>query len=293
MPTKAENNFTDEKGKTLGGFAYYFLCEGQQQAEVLGYSPLPINLVKAGLDQVRKIPGVEAKSIDITKCNNPTFSPDGSNTLARTAKQPPECDRKGGPTQCATGTGGAPQETPTTGSGTGGDATTGAAANGGAAAATDSAAAASGGSAAAVYDSEGNLISGGEGAVAGVATALPFTLASAEWGWQQSVMLGSGAAADCRGGDPTGVFRHATRRATECAGRSAGSAGDPSVAALRSPVAELARSVVRPPPSTRANLAARHPHRPRQTRFAGRVAPRAPVRAVISPTRPLRPPVMT
>ncbi len=42
-----------------------------------------------------------------------------------------------------------------------------------------------------MYDSEGNLISGGEGAVAGVATALPFTLASAEWGWQQSVMLGS------------------------------------------------------------------------------------------------------
>ena len=114
VPTKAENNFTDEKGKTLGGFAYYFLCEGQQQAEVLGYSPLPINLVKAGLDQVRKIPGVEAKSIDITKCNNPTFSKDGTNTLAKKAPAPPSCDKQGS-AQCGTGTGGAKADTPTTG----------------------------------------------------------------------------------------------------------------------------------------------------------------------------------
>ncbi|MFD0742357.1 phosphate ABC transporter substrate-binding protein PstS [Phytohabitans flavus] len=34
-------SMTVDKGYTLGLFAYYFLCEGQQQAEVLGYSPLP------------------------------------------------------------------------------------------------------------------------------------------------------------------------------------------------------------------------------------------------------------
>ncbi len=106
VPTAAEGNFTAAKGATLGDFAYYFLCEGQRQAEALGYSPLPINLVKAGLEQVRRIPGVQAQSINISKCNNPTFSSDGSNTLARNAPQPAACDRRGG-TQCGTGTGGA------------------------------------------------------------------------------------------------------------------------------------------------------------------------------------------
>jgi phosphate ABC transporter phosphate-binding protein len=114
VPTEVDAKFKVEKGKTLGAFAYYFLCEGQQQAEVLGYSPLPINLVKAGLEQVRKIPGVEGKSIDISKCNNPTFSKDGTNTLAKKAPQPPACDKKGA-AQCTTGTGGSKTDTPSSG----------------------------------------------------------------------------------------------------------------------------------------------------------------------------------
>jgi phosphate ABC transporter phosphate-binding protein len=113
IPTTTDASLTPAKGKTLGAFDYYFLCEGQQQAEVLGYSPLPINLVQAGLDQVRRIPGVQAQSIDIKKCNNPTFSADGTNTLAKNAPQPPACDKLGA-TQCTVGTGGAKQtETPT------------------------------------------------------------------------------------------------------------------------------------------------------------------------------------
>jgi len=112
VPTGTTNGFTTDKGRTLGAFAYYFLCEGQQQAEVLGYSPLPINLVKAGLEQVKKIPGVEAQTIDIKSCNNPTFSKDGTNTLTKNAPQPDACDKKG-VTQCSTGTGGAKAETPT------------------------------------------------------------------------------------------------------------------------------------------------------------------------------------
>jgi phosphate ABC transporter phosphate-binding protein len=103
IPTAVEGTFTAEKGKTLGAFAYYFLCAGQQQADVLGYSPLPINLVKAGLAQVRRIPGVNVQSIDVAKCNNPTFSASGANTLAASAPMPPACDKKGG-TQCGTGT---------------------------------------------------------------------------------------------------------------------------------------------------------------------------------------------
>ena len=106
IPTAVEGNFTTNKGLTLADFASYFLCEGQQQADVLGYSPLPINLVSAGLEQVLKIPGGNPANKDITKCNNPTFSTDGTNKLAATAPQPQECDKRGAD-QCLTGTGGA------------------------------------------------------------------------------------------------------------------------------------------------------------------------------------------
>lgn len=106
IPTAIESNFTENKGLTLADFASYFLCEGQQQAEVLGYSPLPINLAQAGLEQVQKIPGGNPANKDISKCNNPTFSADGSNKLAATAPQPAACDKQGAD-QCLTGTGGA------------------------------------------------------------------------------------------------------------------------------------------------------------------------------------------
>ncbi len=118
LPTALENGFSVDKGQTLSSFAYYFLCEGQQQAPLLGYSPLPINLVQAGLTQVRRIPGVNARTIDIAKCNNPTFTRTGQNRLAQTAPFPPACDRQGG-TQCSTGTGGA-KNTPTQNSAGGG-----------------------------------------------------------------------------------------------------------------------------------------------------------------------------
>ncbi|MFD8072000.1 phosphate ABC transporter substrate-binding protein PstS [Streptomyces sp. NPDC059718] len=111
IPTKVENNFSELKGRTLGAFAYYFLCEGQKSVGKLGFSPLPINLVKAGLQQVRRIPGVDVESIDVKKCQNPTFSTDGTNTLAKNAPYPAACDKQGS-SQCATGTGG--NKTPTT-----------------------------------------------------------------------------------------------------------------------------------------------------------------------------------
>lgn len=111
IPTSVEGSFTENKGLTLADFASYFLCEGQQQAEVLGYSPLPINLVQGGLEQIQKIPGGNPTNKDISACNNPTFSPDGTNKLANEAPYPPECDKKGAD-QCLTGTGGA-SDTPT------------------------------------------------------------------------------------------------------------------------------------------------------------------------------------
>jgi phosphate ABC transporter phosphate-binding protein len=110
VPTEAQGAFTEAKGKTLSAFSNYFLCEGQQQADVLGYSPLPINLVKAGLDQVKLIPGAETGKVNINKCNNPTLDP----KYISAAPMPAECD-KVGTTQCTTGTGGA-SNTSTTGS---------------------------------------------------------------------------------------------------------------------------------------------------------------------------------
>jgi len=104
IPTDLTPPMTAAKGYTLGDFAYYFLCEGQQQAPDLGYSPLPINLVQAGLKQVKKIPGVNVQNKDIKNCHNPTFSSDGTNMLAKTAPQPPACDKQGS-TQCADSTG--------------------------------------------------------------------------------------------------------------------------------------------------------------------------------------------
>lgn len=114
VPTAIEGNFTLDKGLTLADFVSYFLCEGQQQAEVLGYSPLPINLVQGGLEQALLIPGGDPQNKNVSTCNNPTFSSDGTNKLANEAPQPQACDKKG-PDQCLTGTGGA-SGTPTAGS---------------------------------------------------------------------------------------------------------------------------------------------------------------------------------
>jgi phosphate ABC transporter phosphate-binding protein len=205
IPTKVEGSFSTAKGKSLGEFAYYFLCEGQNQVSDLGYSPLPLNLVRAGFEQVRRIPGVETQKIDIKKCNNPTFSTDGTNTLVKTAPFPPACD-KAGETQCATGTGGAKNTaTPTSGgsgtaggSSSGGGSTTaagGTGASGGGTtaegAATDAAAAEAGGEGAVVDPETGELIAAGGvasagGVVAGTAVSLTETTG---WGLQQTAML--------------------------------------------------------------------------------------------------------
>jgi phosphate ABC transporter phosphate-binding protein len=104
VPTAQQNGFTTQKGTTLGAFIDYALCSGQQAAPALGYSPLPINLVEAGLAQVKKIPGAVVKNINIKSCNNPTFSTSGVNTLAVTALYPDLCDKKGASASCKYGT---------------------------------------------------------------------------------------------------------------------------------------------------------------------------------------------
>jgi ABC-type phosphate transport system substrate-binding protein len=105
LPTQVNGHFNLDKGQTLGAFAYYAMCQAQQQSASLGYSPMPVNLVEASFDQIKKIPGVVVQDIDIKSCKNPTFSPDGTNLLADTAPQPKACDKQG-PSQCPDGTGG-------------------------------------------------------------------------------------------------------------------------------------------------------------------------------------------
>jgi phosphate ABC transporter phosphate-binding protein len=115
VPTETSDSFTTEKGKTLAAFANYFLCQGQSQADVLGYSPLPSNLVAAGLNQVKKIPGADVGTVNIAKCNNPTLN----KTYFTDAPMPSECDKVGA-TQCTNGTGGSSSDTNTATTGTAG-----------------------------------------------------------------------------------------------------------------------------------------------------------------------------
>jgi phosphate ABC transporter phosphate-binding protein len=104
VPTKIEGPITADKGYTLSQFAGYFLCEGQAPVDKLGYSPLPKNLVQAGLDVIKKIPGFDPAKADIKNCKVTTLD-------TKSAPNPLECDRKGGPSQCTTGTGGSKSPT--------------------------------------------------------------------------------------------------------------------------------------------------------------------------------------
>ncbi|MFJ3822701.1 phosphate ABC transporter substrate-binding protein PstS [Streptomyces nodosus] len=173
LPLKVQGTFTKEKGKTLGAFSYYFMCQGQQQAPQLGYSPLPINLVEAGFDQIRRIPGVQAQNINIKGCNNPTFTADGRNKLAETAPYPAECDKKGAPA-CTTGSGGAKSGGSGTSGGASGGSTgggttggTNGGATGGSATGGSTGGAATGGSASGGASGGGSGDTGGAGGAGG------------------------------------------------------------------------------------------------------------------------------
>lgn len=103
LPTATTNGVSTTTGHTIAAFANYALCSGQKDMPTLGYSPLPINLAKAGLDQVKKVPGASTASINIRSCNNPTFSANGTNTLALNALYPDLCDKQGAAASCSYG----------------------------------------------------------------------------------------------------------------------------------------------------------------------------------------------
>ncbi|MCZ0987639.1 phosphate ABC transporter substrate-binding protein PstS [Streptomyces diastatochromogenes] len=199
LPLKVRGTFSQVKGKTLGAFSYYFMCQGQQQAPKLGYSPLPINLVKAGFDQIRRIPGVQAQNINIKRCNNPTFTPDGHNRLADTAPYPKPCDKKGA-APCTTGSGGAKSDDGNGGSGGGSSA--GGTTSGGSSGTGGNGTAGTGGSGGPSVDPDtgqtiapgasagGGSGGGGTGAANTVALAQPVAVAAGHgWTATQTLML--------------------------------------------------------------------------------------------------------
>jgi len=111
IPTgSADSRMTTAKRQSIADFLYYSLCSGQSKAGPYGYSPLPLNLVQAGFNQIALLkkadPGVDLTDRDVTTCNNPTF--DGKNlnknVLAEVAPNPPACDKVGeGPCGESTG----------------------------------------------------------------------------------------------------------------------------------------------------------------------------------------------
>jgi ABC-type phosphate transport system substrate-binding protein len=69
-----------DKAKVIGQFALYFACEGQQKAAVLGYSPLPKNLVQAVFDAISGLQGADAPpALNAKNCANPSLSGDLGN----------------------------------------------------------------------------------------------------------------------------------------------------------------------------------------------------------------------
>jgi phosphate ABC transporter phosphate-binding protein len=104
LPTTRAYGLTVGKGFTLGAFGQFAVCLGQSQVDALGYSALPVSLVRAAFAQLRKIPGSKVPAITaalLRQCHNPAFSSTGTNALATHDPMPPACDRRG-PRQCTT-----------------------------------------------------------------------------------------------------------------------------------------------------------------------------------------------
>jgi phosphate ABC transporter phosphate-binding protein len=89
------------KWQTLASFLRYSICQGQEAIGRIGYTPLPISLVKAAFQQIEKIkraaPKVHLAALNVGACDNPAFVPGhpDRNWLAIHAPMPPLCDKAG------------------------------------------------------------------------------------------------------------------------------------------------------------------------------------------------------
>jgi phosphate transport system substrate-binding protein len=177
IPTAAnDQKMTTAKRQTITDFLYYSICEGQKEMGPIGYSPLPINLVQAGFDQIGKLktadPGVDLTQRSVATCNNPTFiaGQPTRNHLAEIAPLPPSCDKTGqGP--CGSGSGTAAGGTSGVGAGT-------ANASSGATAASTAGRSAGPTAVGGAVDPTTGLAQGSDTASGGAASAVPVELAA-------------------------------------------------------------------------------------------------------------------
>ena len=112
IPTGADDpRMTTAKRQTLADFLYYSMCAGPDaRSGPIGYSPLPINLVQAGFEQIAKLKTADP-TVDLTEratcrtCNNPTFvagQPERRTTSPRSRPSRRPATRRQGP--CGDGT---------------------------------------------------------------------------------------------------------------------------------------------------------------------------------------------
>ena len=95
-------SFTSAKGKTLSKYVGYILCQAQQNAQQLGYSPLPKPMVVGGFTQYNHIPGhlPQPQGNNYNNCNNPAYH-NGVDTILTSAPQPNKCQKVGSPLNCS------------------------------------------------------------------------------------------------------------------------------------------------------------------------------------------------
>lgn len=126
----------NNKGKAIARFVYYFACGGQKKAGPLGYSPLPVNLVKAAFEAAVTVPGAEKPPvISPATCPNPyvtgTIVVPGGNAATTTTAPKGTTNNGGGTNTNAGGTNNTGGGGTTGGGTTGGGTTGGGAADGG------------------------------------------------------------------------------------------------------------------------------------------------------------------
>ncbi|MCL2516393.1 MAG: substrate-binding domain-containing protein [Microbacteriaceae bacterium] len=108
VPDQTNLVTSTSKGASLAWVSTQAICRWQADMGPLGYSPLPMNLVLAGMQQILKIPGIDAAttasihaaqtgvlSAGTNPCDNPTFQPGDDpshNLLVDTAAFPAGCN---------------------------------------------------------------------------------------------------------------------------------------------------------------------------------------------------------
>lgn len=101
IPTSSSDKVQTPQRQSLADFLFYSICNGQAEMGPIGYSPLPINLVQAGFQQIAKLKQADSKvelnNQDVQHCNNPTFikGHPKQNHLAQIAPKPLACDKSG------------------------------------------------------------------------------------------------------------------------------------------------------------------------------------------------------